>query len=231
MLQVAHNHVVVNEKQGSTVIGGVRYAVTVHAHAYTATVTTAATCTTPGVRTHACACGESYTEEIPATGHSYVRTEENGNYVYTCSACGDSYTETVPALGHNYAAADDAGDTIYTCMRCGEQHSELLPREYVSVKTGKTTEAYTLDGEQSFTHTGDAAIARGERTVVQGTVPKLGRLLKAQRLGLRLRLYGRRLQLRRLQTYRRRHLHLLLVHQQPDVRHVCPCRPRRGGPL
>ena len=78
-----------------TVIGGVRYAVTVHAHSYTATVTTAATCTTPGVRTYACACGESYTEEIPATGHSYVRTEENGNYVYTCSACGDSYTEPV----------------------------------------------------------------------------------------------------------------------------------------
>ena len=95
VLQVAHNHVVVNEKQGSTVIGGVRYAVTVHAHAYTATVTTAATCTTPGVRTYACACGESYTEEIPAMGHSYVRTEENGNYVYTCSACGDSYTEPV----------------------------------------------------------------------------------------------------------------------------------------
>ena len=56
-------------------------------------------------------------------------------------------------------------------------------------------------------------------------------VLLRQRLGLRLRLYGRRLQLRRLQTYRRRHLHLLLVHQQPDVRHVCPCRPRRGGPL
>ena len=83
--------------EGTTraVIGGVRYAVTVHAHAYTATVTTAATCTTPGVRTYACACGESYTEEIPATGHSYVRTEENGNYVYTCSACGDSYSEPV----------------------------------------------------------------------------------------------------------------------------------------
>ena len=95
VLQVAHNHVVVSETQGDTVIGGVRYAVTVHAHSYTATVTTAATCTTPGVRTYACACGESYTEEIPATGHSYVRTEENGNYVYTCSACGDSYTEPV----------------------------------------------------------------------------------------------------------------------------------------
>ena len=116
----------------------------------------------------------------PAQSHDYRQTAstaatctEAGSVTYTCADCGDSYTETVPALGHDYAAADDAGDTIYTCTRCGEQHSELLPREYVSVKTGKTTEAYTLDGEQSFTHTGDAAIARGELTVVQGTGTKV----------------------------------------------------------
>lgn len=126
-----------------TVIGGVRYAVTVHAHAYTATVTTAATCTTPGVRTYACACGESYTEEIPAMGHSYVRTEENGNYVYTCSACGDSYTEpvktatydsvsrltsggryvlTVYANGGYYAMTHDGHDD-----RCAGRHHRKRP--------------------------------------------------------------------------------------------------------
>ena len=122
----------------------------------------------------------SINTDPPAQSHDYHQTAstaatctEAGSVTYTCADCGDSYTETVPALGHNYAAADDAGDTIYTCTRCGEQHSELLPREYVSVKTGKTTEAYTFDGEQSFTHTGDAAIARGELTVVQGTGTKV----------------------------------------------------------
>ena len=122
----------------------------------------------------------SINTDPPAQSHDYRQTAstaatctEAGSVTYTCTDCGDSYTETVPALGHNYAAADDAGDTIYTCTRCGEQHSELLPREYVSVKTGKTTEAYTFDGEQSFTHTGDAAIARGELTVVQGTGTKV----------------------------------------------------------
>ena len=122
----------------------------------------------------------SINTDPPAQSHDYRQTAstaatctEAGSVTYTCADCGDSYTETVPALGHNYAAADDAGDTIYTCTRCGEQHSELLPREYVSVKTGKTTEAYTLDGEQTFTHTGDAAIARGELTVVQGTGTKV----------------------------------------------------------
>ena len=122
----------------------------------------------------------SINTDPPAQSHNYRQTAstaatctEAGSVTYTCTDCGDSYTETVPALGHNYAAADDAGDTIYTCTRCGEQHSELLPREYVSVKTGKTTEAYTLEGEQTFTHTGDAAIARGELTVVQGTGTKV----------------------------------------------------------
>ena len=122
----------------------------------------------------------SINTDPPAQSHDYRQTAstaatctEAGSVTYTCADCGDSYTETVPALGHDYAAADDAGDTIYTCTRCGEQHSELLPREYVSVKTGKTTGAYTLEGEQSFTHTGDAAIARGELTVVQGTGTKV----------------------------------------------------------
>ena len=122
----------------------------------------------------------SINTDPPAQSHDYRQTAstaatctEAGSVTYTCADCGDSYTETVPALGHNYAAADDAGDTIYTCTRCGEQHSEILPREYVSVKTGKTTEAYTLEGEQTFTHTGDAAIARGELTVVQGTGTKV----------------------------------------------------------
>ncbi len=122
----------------------------------------------------------SINTDPPAQSHDYRQTAstaatctEAGSVTYTCADCGDSYTETVPALGHDYAAADDAGDTIYTCTRCGEQHSELLPREYVSVKTGKTTDAYTLEGEQSFTHTGDAAIARGELTVVQGTGTKV----------------------------------------------------------
>lgn len=122
----------------------------------------------------------SINTDPPAQSHDYrqiastaATCTEAGSVTYTCADCGDSYTETVPALGHDYAAADDAGDTIYTCTRCGEQYSELLPREYVSVKTGKTTEAYTLEGEQTFTHTGDAAIARGELTVVQGTGTKV----------------------------------------------------------
>ena len=52
----------------------------VHSHSYTAEVTTAATCTTPGVKTYTCSCGSFYTEPISATGHSY----QDGN----CKNCG-----------------------------------------------------------------------------------------------------------------------------------------------
>ncbi len=45
-------------------------------------VTTAATCTKDGVMTWTCACGESWTESIPATGHNYVDGE--------CTICGDT---------------------------------------------------------------------------------------------------------------------------------------------
>ena len=40
-------------------------------HNYVGSVTTAATCTTAGVKTYTCsACGDSYTEAIPSTGHT-----------------------------------------------------------------------------------------------------------------------------------------------------------------
>lgn len=58
-----------------------------HTHSYTSSVTVDPTCTTNGVRTHACACGDSFAEEIPATGHNYV----DG----VCSVCGQAQAPTL----------------------------------------------------------------------------------------------------------------------------------------
>lgn len=60
-----------------------------HIHRYIATVTTAATCETAGVRTYVCSCGNSYTEAIPATGHNYV----DG----VCTVCGQTQPDTPPS--------------------------------------------------------------------------------------------------------------------------------------
>lgn len=55
---------------------------TEHTHNYVGEVTTAATCTSDGIMTYTCTCGEgTYTEAIEATGHNYV----DG----TCSLCGE----------------------------------------------------------------------------------------------------------------------------------------------
>ncbi|MGM9650995.1 MAG: hypothetical protein ACI3VX_03530, partial [Faecousia sp.] len=82
-------------------------------------VTTAATCTTAGVKTYTCAkCGETKTEEIPALGH----IDENSDNV--CDRCeadltpsdyaiaeslavGDKIVITVSYEGKNYAVAND----------------------------------------------------------------------------------------------------------------------------
>lgn len=73
-----------------------------HSHSYSSRITKAATCTGQGVRTFSCACGASYTESIPATGHSWgqwVTTKEptiaaEGNSQRKCDNC--SATENKP---------------------------------------------------------------------------------------------------------------------------------------
>ena len=53
-------------------------------------ITTKATCTTDGVKTYKCTeCGETKTEAIAATGHSYDAGTPDGKVknVFECSGC------------------------------------------------------------------------------------------------------------------------------------------------
>ena len=74
-----------------------------HTHSYTSKVTKQPTCTTTGVKTFTCSCGDSYTEKIPATGHKYVDTvvkptyTEKGYTLHKCSVCGDEYKDNYTA--------------------------------------------------------------------------------------------------------------------------------------
>lgn len=79
----------------------------VGAHEYKASVTTDATCLSAGVRTYTCTlCANTYTEKIPAIGHTWVLdrtinteydTEGNvtiqGYTIYKCSVCGNEYKD------------------------------------------------------------------------------------------------------------------------------------------
>lgn len=111
-------------------------------HSYTSKVTTAATCTSTGVRTYTCSvCGDTYTETITALGHDYEVTATKaatcvtaGSKTYTCTRCGDTYTETIAATGnHSYkltsskdATCTAAGSKTYTCSICGDSYTETV---------------------------------------------------------------------------------------------------------
>ncbi|MCD7770659.1 MAG: hypothetical protein LUH23_00980 [Oscillospiraceae bacterium] len=89
-----------------------------HFHSYTSTVTTEATCTTDGVMTYTCSCGDSYTEVIPATGHSYVVTDFTWASDYksamvrvVCTECGEEHVETVDEDISEYISAQTATET------------------------------------------------------------------------------------------------------------------------
>ena len=75
-----------------------------HKHSYTSEVTREATCTTAGKETYTCSCGDSYTEKIPATGHTWQIAQQVNN----------SYDETGALITEGY--------TIYECSDCGEQY-------------------------------------------------------------------------------------------------------------
>lgn len=85
-----------------------------HTHNYAEEITTAATCEAEGVKTLTCECGDTYTEAIPATGHtfSYVYNEDatyaaDGTETGTCAGCGATDTRTAEGTKLEYTIADD----------------------------------------------------------------------------------------------------------------------------
>ena len=100
-------------------------------------ITTAATCSSEGVKTYTCTgCGKTRTEGIPETVHNYVTetksatcTEAGGTKTY-CSACGEVQSETssgAPA-GHNFVkeywpsepTCTSGGSYNMICSMCGQ---------------------------------------------------------------------------------------------------------------
>ena len=120
-------------------------------------VTTPATETTEGVMTFTCTvCGETRTEAIPTTDHTYVFvaevpatcTKAGTAAHYKCSECGKlfvleggAYIETtldklaIPATGHTWdegvvtkpATETTEGVMTFTCTVCGETRTEAIP--------------------------------------------------------------------------------------------------------
>lgn len=93
-------------------------------------VTTAATCTSDGVRTYTCSCGATKTEAIPG-GHAYSAWSAVDGYTHSraCSACGDKQTGNHSLTGGTVTVEPtcyDMGLKEYTCTVCGEEIVEFL---------------------------------------------------------------------------------------------------------
>lgn len=117
-----------------------------HSHSYTSAVTTAATCTTAGVKTYTCSCGDSYAESIPATGHNYV-----DGVCTVCGAVDPSYSEDVTLTG--ISATYSGGD-----VTVGTAVTALTGISVIATYSDGSTEpvsGYALSGE----------IAKGSNTI------------------------------------------------------------------
>ncbi len=144
-----------------------------HTHEYTPT-TTEPTCAEKGLITYTCSCGDSYTEEIPATGeHTWddgkITTEptctEKGVKTFTCTVCKTAtYTEDVEALKHDEKTHEAKAPTCteigweeyVTCERKGCDYSTYKEISATGVHTwdkGEETKAPTCTKEGVTTYT------------------------------------------------------------------------------
>lgn len=119
-------------------------------------VTAAASCTKSGIRTYTCAdCGESWSETIPAVGHTVAAdaavaatcTAAGKTAGSHCSVCGEIITlqQTIPAHGHNYVNG--------SCTYCGEKDPNATVVCTHSHVTEKVTKEAACELDGICTHT------------------------------------------------------------------------------
>ena len=82
-------------------------------------------------------CGETKTETIPSTRHTYdagtittaATCKNEGVKTYTCTVCGDKKTEAIAKTEHNYeykrnlstnATCEEGGANVSVCSICGD---------------------------------------------------------------------------------------------------------------
>ena len=108
-----------------------------HQHNYVSEVTSNPTCTENGVETFTCECGDSYTKEIPALGHTYTAYDHDENsHWFVCVRCKTPNPDNATVL-HVYLWDEDAsvpstcttqGKNVYKCV-CGAINETTLPLE------------------------------------------------------------------------------------------------------
>ena len=163
-----------------------------HVHEY-ASETTEATCTVDGATVYTCECGDSYTEKIPALGHTEETVEgKNATCLEAgitdgkkCTVCGETLVaqETIAALGHKMvtdeAVAPTCTDTGLAegshCSRCDYKVAqEVVPALGHDMVVDEAVPATCNDtGLTEGSH-----CSRCDHKVEQEVVPALGHDVK-----------------------------------------------------
>lgn len=167
-------------------------------HTYTEEIVQPADCTNDGLKRFSCHCGDSYTEIIPAAGHSYIEETveatctQDGIKTYTCH-CGDTYSEILPATGHNYSdwhitsypSETASGISERECANCHETEYIELENAIVNcdcsenllfgLKPGITAEEFilnnTVDGQFDISVSPSAGNSLGTDSEITVTYP------------------------------------------------------------
>ena len=102
-----------------------------HEHSYSQTGSTAATCTDSGSVSYTCSCGDSYTNVVPASGHSF------GSYAYNGDATYDSDgTETAVCSSCGAADVRTASGTKMERPSCAHEETDIVEDRHYSIQVG-----------------------------------------------------------------------------------------------
>jgi len=130
-----------------------------HVHNHKQTGYKAATCTQNGVITFTCDCGDTYTSNIVAPGHTEVKDKAVAATCTTagktegkhCSICNKVLVaqEQIKALGHIWKAENTANGIITSvCTTCGEKKEENDPNVQKPQFEDVKADAYYADAVQ-----------------------------------------------------------------------------------
>ena len=158
-------------------------------HKFSGSVTKEPTCISEGIRTYTCACGESYTEVIAKTAHSYsgnwvtdktATCAEDGIRSHHCLICGDRKDITaIPKTDHKFlskvttlATCTESGVETLTCSVCDTTKTQSIPSTGHSFGEYKLTIQPTVDKEGVEESTCSGCGATRQRAVAKLAAPE-----------------------------------------------------------